>query len=58
MKLKRKEYNPEFDEVICHYYDIDEWKPEDGEVCNLGFETECCNHCYMNEALFNYESNA
>ena len=52
VSTRTKEYDPEFDEIECHYYELEQGLEDNTEICHLGLEIDCCNHCYMNKALY------
>jgi hypothetical protein len=51
-RVKPRTFDPEFDEVECDYYELEQGTEDNNEICHLGLEIECCTHCYMNKALY------
>ncbi len=46
-----REYDEDFTDVDCDYFEFQQMPDDADEVCHLGIGIENCAHCYKNRAL-------
>lgn len=44
-------YDPNFGEVDCEHYELEQGNEDNDELCHKGIGIENCNHCIFNKAL-------